>query len=409
MTAAAVAGGGVGAQSRSTTQGVSPTEIKVAGIQSTPLSFTEATTGVGALARFARANKTGEIPGKRKIKIVAWADDKVDPATTVQEVRRLVQQEGVFALVPVASTVINDSIPNQSHTPVFGYGMSAAFCSSGDTSYFFGFNGCVTPKDASHTGDNVVEMKAAVYKEGIVRSGQRIKIAIIGTDSAQEKDVVAQFTAAAKANGMTIAYAKAATPAPPNPILDYTPWVQDMLATDPDLIVPVGPARDWTGLGKALNLTGFTGMYIVPGADPQLAKLIGPSYAWTTWAPNESADTNPEIKRMLDDIQAYAPGTNVNLTTSSGWLAADMFVKALQKTGEKLTSEKLQDVASHMTYERKGLIGPTTYPTNYRYTSPSCHAVLKTDGESGSYSVVEPFSCSPKRYAVKPYDEIETP
>ena len=108
---------------------------------------TEANMGVGAQARFARANKNGEIPGKRKINTVAFGDDKADAATSVQEERRLIQQEGVFAIVPTGTVFVQSEVPEQTHTPVLGYGIAEAFCGTNTKSYFFGFNGCVVPPD----------------------------------------------------------------------------------------------------------------------------------------------------------------------------------------------------------------------------------------------------------------------
>ena len=150
-----LAANNAGAQS-GTTRGVTATEIKVAGMGASPLFFTESNMGVGAEARFARANKTGEIPGKRKINTVAFGDDKADPATSVQEERRLIQQEGVFAIVPTGTVFVQSDVPEQTHTPVLGYGIAKAFCGTNTKSYFFGFNGCVVPPDPKTAGDNAV-------------------------------------------------------------------------------------------------------------------------------------------------------------------------------------------------------------------------------------------------------------
>ncbi len=398
-----------GAQS-GTTRGVSATEIKVAGMGASPLFFTEANMGVGAQARFARANKTGEIPGKRKINTVAFGDDKADPATSVQEERRLIQQEGVFAIVPTGTVFVQSEVPEQTHTPVLGYGIAKSFCGTNTKSYFFGFNGCVVPPDPKTAGDNAVVWADAAIKEGIVAKGAKPKIAIMGDDNPTGQQAVAQVYAAAVGNGMDVVYAKAPTPAPPAVVGDYSPYVRDVLATNPDIITTVGVSSDYIGIGKALQGTDFKGMYVVPAADPSLAKAIGPSYAWGTWAPPESASTTPAVKQMLDDIEAYKPGTpGRDVWCKQGWLAADQFVSILKKVGKDLTAEKFQQVAAKFTYQQKGLVGPTAYPKNWQYTAPACHAVTKTDGASGTYTVVEPYSCSAKRFPIKPYDEIVTP
>jgi branched-chain amino acid transport system substrate-binding protein len=396
-----------GAQS-GTTQGVSATEIKVGGLGDSAAFFTEQTMGLGAQARFARANKTGELPGKRKINMVAWGDIKADSATSVQEERRLIEQEGVFAIVPNSSVYTAAQVPNQRHIPVFGFGIAPAYCSALNApNYFFGFDGCVVPPASTKTvGDNTSLMIKAAKAEGIIKPGTKGRIAIIGPDNDAAKQAIAGFVASSKANGLAIAYAKASTPAPPAVVGDYTPYVSQVLATNPDIIFSVGVFSDYVGLAKALQAASFKGMYVIPAADPQLAPAVGASYAQTNWGPNEAASTTPAIKQMLDDFEAYKPGTVPGNAMVIGWLAADQFIAALKKAGKNLTTEKLQQVASKMTYKEKGLIGPTPYPKNRLYATPACHAELKTDGKT--YTVIENYSCSSKRYKIVPYDKVET-
>ena len=389
-------------------RGVSATEIKVGGLGDSAAFFAEDTMGVGAKARFARANKTGEVPGKRKIDMVAWGDIKANATTSVQDERRLIQQEDVFAIVPNSSVYTGADLPNQQKVPVFGFGIAPAYCSSITAkNYFFGFDGCVVPPaDTKTAADNVSLMKAAAQHEGFIKSGAKGRIALIGPDNTAAQLAIAGFAASSKANGLEVVYAKASTPPPPTVIGDYTPYVSQVLATKPDIIFSLGVFSDYAGLAKALQAANYTGMYVVPAADTQLAPLLGPSYGQTNWAPNEAASTTPAVKQMLDDVESYKPGATVGTATAIGWLAADHFVAALKKTGKNLTPEALQKAASKMTYEEKNFIGPTPYPKNWLFSYPACHAIVKTDGKT--YTVIEPYTCSSERYKIKPYDEIET-
>jgi ABC-type branched-subunit amino acid transport system substrate-binding protein len=410
ISTGALTAAGAGAQS-GTTRGVSAKEIKVGGLGDSELFFDEATMGLGAKARFARANETGEIPGKRQINLVAWGDVKADTATAVQEERRLIDQEGVFAIVPNSSVFTAAELPNQRHVPVFGFGIAQAYCSSTKAiNYFFGFDGCVVPPpDTKTAADNVSLMKSAAEKEGYIESGSTGRFAVIGTDNDTGRRAVALFAAAAQANDLDVVYAKAPSPPPPAVVGDYTPYVNEVLSTNPDIIMTVGVTSDYIGLAKALQNTDFAGMYVIPAADPRLANIMGlaPSYGQTNWATNEAAPTTPPVQQMLDDIEAYEPGTLVSTPVAAGWLAADDFITALKRTGKNLTAEKLQKVAASTTYFRKGFIGPTLYPKNFLYSYPACHSIVKWDGQA--YSIVEPYSCSKERYPLKPYDKIETP
>jgi len=238
------------------------------------------------------------------------------------------------------------------------------------------------------------------------KPGTKAKIAFIGPDNERAKFAIAGFYASATANGLDVVYAKASTPPPPAVVGDYTPYVQEVLATNPDIIFSLGVSSDYIGLAKALQAAQYKGMYVIPAADPQLAPIVGASYAQTNWGPNEAASTTPAIQQMLDDFEAYKPGTVPGNAMVIGWLSADHFIAALKKAGKDLTTEKLQQAASKMTYEQKGLIGPTPYPKNRVATTPNCHAFLKTDGKT--YTIVENYACVSKRYKIPSYDSIET-
>src|SRR5690606_38046362 len=90
------ASGSAGAQS--SVRGVTDDTIKVGGLGYT--AFYEEASKT-AQARFEIANDNNEIPGGRKIDFVEFADDKSSADTNLAETRRLIDQEGVFGIVPV--------------------------------------------------------------------------------------------------------------------------------------------------------------------------------------------------------------------------------------------------------------------------------------------------------------------
>ncbi|HEY7381606.1 MAG TPA: ABC transporter substrate-binding protein [Gaiella sp.] len=101
LAAAATVGAGAAAE-----PGVSPTEIVVGG--TVPLSGEAASFGAvgpGAKAYFDYVNSRGGVFG-RKIRYVFY-DDAYNPAQTVQLTRRLVEQDGVFAIFNSVGTANN--------------------------------------------------------------------------------------------------------------------------------------------------------------------------------------------------------------------------------------------------------------------------------------------------------------
>nr|MDT0663620.1 ABC transporter substrate-binding protein [Micromonospora sp. DSM 115978] len=112
------------------TRGVTDTTVKVGGLAylTSPNGSSMAGADVGAQVRFDRANDEGGVHG-RTIEFIGVADDGQDAARNVQEAQKLVDQEEVFAVVPLMTTS-----PNFSDTlceavvPFFGWGFNVAYC-----------------------------------------------------------------------------------------------------------------------------------------------------------------------------------------------------------------------------------------------------------------------------------------
>ena len=125
------------------TRGVTDTSIKVGGLG---YSFVYGGADIGAKARFQRANDAGGVNG-RTIDYLGFTDDGGDPTAGTAAATKLVEQDGVFAVVPTvtpdlaASTYLVDQ-----KVPYFGWALSSNFCGN---PYGFGFTGCPVPKNAT--------------------------------------------------------------------------------------------------------------------------------------------------------------------------------------------------------------------------------------------------------------------
>ena len=114
LTATSSAGASSG-----TTRGVTSTSITVGG-----LGFAEyyGDSAIGAEARFDAQNKAGGVDG-RKIKFVGFKDDQSSPTVDIQQGKALVEQDQVFAVVPVVSiTLAAGAYFAQQHVPVLRVG-----------------------------------------------------------------------------------------------------------------------------------------------------------------------------------------------------------------------------------------------------------------------------------------------
>ena len=95
------------------------------------------------------------------------------------------------------------------------------------------------------------------------------------------------------------------------------------------------------------------------------------------------------MKQLIEDVKAFKPDTTLALAVEAGYLSADMFIKAMQKVGKNPTPEKLQKVASTMTYKLPGVQCPTTYPKAWSQQTGGT-GLVKSNGTS--WEIVVPYA-----------------
>ena len=374
--------------------------IKVAGYGLTELP----SVPIGARARIKEFNDDNEIKGV-KIEFVGYADDKSDPATALSEARRLVSQEQVFAVVPEASLVTPSEYIAQQKVPVFGTGYSAPYCSPKPTTtlWLFGYLGCqVTDKPtvAKDTEANVLKyVREATGKE-------HPTVAQLSADDAVGHAANGLFKATFEGNPGwgKLVYNEAAFPPPSTPVGDVSPYVQKLLTSNngkqPDLIrcSPVA----CLGMYGQLRAAGYTGEFEHNIYTDSLVKpFAGSIVAIPHHNLNETG--NAALDKMKASVEQVEPGTQLDTGVVNGYLSADMFIAALKKAAEggkaNITRDRVQKAASTMTWELKGLAGPTKYPASTVAPTPLCREIVKSDGTQ--WVTVVPFSCNTTSYKLK--------
>ena len=381
--------GSAGAQS--STRGVTDDTITVGGLGYT--AFYEEASKT-AQARFDAANKNGEIPGGRKIDYVGFADDKSSADTNLAETRRLIDQEGVFGIVPVMTPAFGSAgtYINQQKVPTVGWGISAAFCASGNK-YVFGFTGCLVPDPPTYPGNTWGELTNQYFiNEGTSGGAKGKTAAVIADNNDSGKQGVEVIAATAEAVGMKVVYKEAAMPPPPAAVTDFTPYVQDIMTSNngkaPDVVYLVVAPTNVYGLGPALTQAGFTGVNTNAVAYvPSLAALTKGWQAFTQFATPESESS--EMDQIVANLKA-AGINQVGQPGLAGYFAADMFVQILKKVGKDLTPEKFQAVAAKFKYQIQNVVGPTYYPAGFKAGSP-CGQFAESDGTT--FTVTADFAC----------------
>jgi ABC-type branched-subunit amino acid transport system substrate-binding protein len=389
LAVASVAGADVGGRrAGDTTRGVTDDTITVGGLG---FSAFYADSAAGAQARFQRAEADGEIPGGRTIDFVDFRDDASDPSQNLEEGRALVQQEEIFAAVPVITPFLGASdFFVEEKVPFFGWGIAAGFC---DNPYGFGFTGCLTPPDAKVTSN----FWGLAIKEYL--GGSRGKTAaVIAEDNDSGKAGVRVIRTSVEAAGFEVVYAKNPVPPEPAEVGDYTPFANDVLESDdgepPDVVFLVLSFSRVTGLSNTLLDLGYEGeLTNAVGYDPRLVSQFTGSTVFIQFAPYESAEVgNAAMQQLVDDVAAFDPSlTQLTQPVAAGYFAADMFIQALVKTGENLTVERFIKAANKkFRWSVEDTAGPTRYPAGHSRPTP-CGSLVKSTGTG--YTIEVPFRC----------------
>jgi len=334
--------------------------------------------GPGAEARIKRFNDTNEIKGI-KIKYTEFADDQRDPATTLSELRRLVTQDGVFAVVGNVSITNPTDYYAQQHVPYFGGGFDSSYCSTKPSTKLWGFSiqGCVQPQTPSKVSDNY----RALYEYVSKKTGKKHPtLALFGQDSDSGRNGISVFTIAATGTGFDVTLAKNIIPSNIATVNDYTPYANQVISggkngAQPDAINCVG-GTECIKMWNLLSAQGYKGIYSNGLYSDVLVKAMAGSVIANQT--NNMSLSTPGIDQMKADLDAFQAGLSkkVDLPTEYGYASTDMFIAALKQVAAKgagnITPENVQKVASTMKWSIQGLQGPTQYPQATVMTYPSC-------------------------------------
>ena len=358
----------------------------------------------GVQARIKAFNDDNEIPGV-KLKWTEFADDGQADATALNEVRRLVTQTGVFALVGDTSANNPGAYLNQQHVPYFGWAFDNSYCSNkpSSTLYGFGYNGCLVPANPSVMGDNGFQsIKYVSQKTG----HKNPTLAIFSNDTEAGKNSVKFQQIAYSGAGYKIVATNNQMPIPP--VADYTPYANAMLTADngkaPDAILCL-LATDCIAMYNLIKANGYTGTYISSLYSNILVKALAGSAANVPVVPLDATSNNAGLVTMEKQLDAFSPGASqkVDTATIAGYASTDMFIQALKTVAKKgksnITPENVQKAAAQQTWQIQGLAGPTTYPNSTVSPYPTCTALTVSDGTT--WKTVEPFACSKTQYKVK--------
>ncbi|WP_158088616.1 ABC transporter substrate-binding protein [Thermoactinospora rubra] len=398
FTAAVLAAAGCAAQQQSGTAGaagagVTATGVKVGGVltKTSATGYSTKDAEIGARARFERANAAGGVHGRR-IEFVGAEDDTQDAAKGDAAAKKLVQKDGVFALVPVhAPNFGGAAFLEQQGVPWFGWATGPQWCG---TKTGFGYNGCLAPKPGAGSQTWWGRQMA-----DLLGGAQGKTVWVQTSDSSGSKYGGKTISQSFEAAGFTVVGVNSALPAAAPPP-DWLPYVNKIMTSNqgkaPDVVVSVIAGTKFNaGLYAALKKAGYKGVLTDATSydanilkDPAQAQAFEGVIAAPMFEPFESSA--PEIRQMREDVEAVVPGTRLTQHLAIGYWSADIFLKVLEQTGKDLTRQKFLDTAnSGFTYESAGF-GRIQYPKDHDEPN-GCGALVRIQG--GAFQVARNMKC----------------
>ena len=339
--------------------GVTPTSVLVGG--TAPLTGPQmvfASISRGAKAYFDYVNSRGGVNGRR-IDYVA-RDDASDPVRTVAETRRLVEQDGVFAVFNSFGTEQNLAVRdylNQRKVPQLFAASGATTLartppdsrspsgcarrtrrragSSGSTS-----RGRRAPrKSACSTRTTASGRSSSGLRRGIQRS--RVKLASVQPYDAASFDVEAQV-ARLRVSGATV-FAVFASPKHAAEALKYA----NRLGWRPKLTVGNASASSAAVVGAAAE----------KGANQVVKGMVSVAYVKDPTDPRWLKDSAMKLFQKI--VARFAPGSDASdVYLVYGMAAAWTAVEAIRRAGTDLTRQRLVDVVGSLNLKANPFLVP---------------------------------------------------
>ncbi len=327
---------------------------------------------IGAAARIERANADGGVHGRRVI-----LDE--DPTGDT------------FAHLPASGDSLDPAAgdddgttPDIAHRPVFGAASNTSFC---NVDYAFAVDGC-----QARPSDIWGSLVSLVGDESSPDGATAVIVAGGAPDTDNVPDMAApSFEHAGFTVDVIVRFEE-----------DFA-TVDAVLASEPDVVVYASSDEASLATAETLVEAGFKGIQTFRTAySPEFAAAaaeagLGGITVLTDFAPFESADENPIVQRMIDDVREYEeteglPETPLSGEVEAGYWSADAFLAALEATGSDLTVERfLQTANDDFEWIAEATAGPATWPRNRQVPVP-CGALVEVAGD-GTFDVAVPYSC----------------
>jgi branched-chain amino acid transport system substrate-binding protein len=355
-------------------RGVYPDRVVIGTFQalSGPYAIIGQGMSKGMKAYFNWVNDNGGVYG-RKIELII-ADDQLNPSKTVVEVKRLVEQDKVFAIVGGLGTygclAVMDYL-NENQVPFVYQGSGVSALVEPPKKYIFGVQPDYT-------------LEGQLIAKFLVENMNKKKIAVLYMNNDIGKEGQQAIRKRLDKYNM-----KPSLEIPYNPAeTDYSPLMAKLLSTNPDSIVIYGLITDTLRWIKTIRDYGLdtTIVTIYPNADPALVSLGGnyvEGVILTGWVPiptEDNPDYTNDYNKFLEIYQKTYPNEIPSSYAAAGFIAAEVFIEGLRRTGRDLTVERFVEALESFEHWNGILAKDITWGPNLRRGKSSMYFIKVENG-----------------------------
>jgi len=301
----------------------------------------------GAQAYFSFVNEKGGVDG-RKIEFVAL-DDAYEPAKAVQNARRLIQEEQVFALFNTLGTANNVAIwdyANKQEVPQVYVATGASL---------WGADVAAHPWTSGWQPDYVTESQ--VYADFLEKEKPDAKVAVLYQNDAFGEDLLNGFKEATKGTNIKVVAEESYEVTDPTVSSQMSKLANSDADTFLNITTPKFGAQaivaadklGWKVLHIINNVAASKLLVLEPAGLDKAQGLISTTYFKDPASPEWSDDQS--MKEFKEALAKYEPRANPeDPFCVYGWAAASTMVEAL-KGMEEPTREALMDSVRNMDVE----------------------------------------------------------
>jgi branched-chain amino acid transport system substrate-binding protein len=357
--------------------GVTDTEIRVGSVASVtnPLGGKYQNAALGTQAYFDMVNSEGGIYG-RKLVLATTRDDKV--SNNSSEVKGLIDQDNVFAALPMAALLFTGSEQLvSSGVPTFGWIINPEWQGTPENpkANLFGQNGsflclgCDSP---------IVPYMA---KE----SGKK-KIGLLGYNVPQSSECVdgldKSFAKYGKEAGAEVVFKDSSLS---YGTTDLSVQVSKMKDAGVDMAATCIDANGVVTLAKELKKQEVKAIQYLPNAYDQdllteYGDLFQGSYVVTSFAPLELKKNKPQGLKDFETWMGKA-GSEISENSMVGWINAAQFVQGLREAGPDFSRQKVIDAINKETdFTADGLLSGVDWTTAHTQRGNDiCTSIVKIE------------------------------